>query len=102
MTRHDLALRMIAYLDGKGRVPAKELYTYLGLHDDRALRTLARYTRKHICWINSCSTPGRNGYYLGERDSRQLEKHAASEFQPITIDKQRSRRNVVEQGELGF
>jgi hypothetical protein len=94
---------IIDYLSSKSlgqRVPAKELCAMFGISSERKLRDYIKHIRLTICWVNSSTTKGKSGYWIGVRDSRQLEAHAASEFKPVLVQKKREKFNVPQQGAL--
>lgn len=98
--RNAVALEIVAYLRTEGRVSARQLCAAMGILSERTLREHIKYIREQLCWVNSSTTKGHNGYSVGVRDSRQVERHAASEFRLVTIQKRREKQNPPEQGVL--
>lgn len=88
--------RIVAYLKGKGRVPGKELATYLNM-SERRMRDHIAYCRNNICWINSCSTSGSNGYSIGEPDTRQLKSHGIAELAACRAAKKYAKHAVMQE-----
>ena len=92
---------LIDYLQSQAhrRVPARELCRHLGLAygDTRTLRTLVALARRTTT-INSSTTPGNSGYWVGAPDTRQLEAHAISELAACRAVKKYHGKTV--QGEL--